>query len=313
MSTAPVLDPAAVRALFADYSPALTRTPAELEAALHRRGYAGPLAEWLPALRAAGLREPRRGVFAEPELPAEAEVYRNETGMLAPVNYTDSSCLTGIVGPGAEVPGSTCRRTTDDAPAGNNSNGTVTEPLPVARFSYFRGGIRTAAPYATVTPRQLWEVVSGPTFAPATVRLRAEPAGSPTRAELKKSLDYVTPAGTFAPTRANDNLVAASGLLVLDFDHLPDVAAARAALLSDALLQPALVLLFASPGGEGLKALVETDPTASHLDNFRALSAYLRYHHGAAGLVPDPSGKDVARACFVCHDADAWLSPRYAA
>ncbi|WP_460676758.1 BT4734/BF3469 family protein [Hymenobacter coalescens] len=203
--------------------------------------------------------------------------------------------------------------TEQPALAGNNSNVAVTEPLPAARFSYYRGGIRTAAPYATVTPRQLWDVVSGPTFAPATAQLRAEPTGSPARAELKKALDYVTPAGTFAPTRANGNLVAASGLLVLDFDHLPDVAAARAALLSDALLQPALVLLFASPGGEGLKALVETDPGASHLDNFRALSAYLSHHHGTAGLVPDPSGKDVARACFVCHDAEAWLSPRYVA
>jgi hypothetical protein len=226
--------------------------------------------------------------------------------------------------PNAEAPGSNCRHETaatgvplpdaqQPAPADNYSNPTVTEPLPAARFSYFRGGIRTAAPYAAVTPRQLWDVVSGPTFAPATARLRAELHNSPARTELKKALDYVTPAGTFAPTRANSNLVAASGLLVLDFDHLPDVAAAREALLADQLLAPALVLMFASPGGEGLKALVETDSTASHLDTFRALSAYLSYHYSAVGLIPDPSGKDVARACFVCHDAGAWLSPRYAA
>ncbi|WP_170172451.1 BT4734/BF3469 family protein [Hymenobacter rigui] len=153
-------------------------------------------------------------------------------------------------------------------------------------------------------------MVHGPRFAAATEWLRQAPAGSEQRAERKKALDYVTPAGTFAPTRANGNLQTSSGLLVLDFDHLPDVAAARAVLLSDALLQPGLVLLFTSPGGEGLKALLEADPAASHLDNFRALSGYLAGCYGPE-LQPDPSGKDVARACFVCHDADAWLSPRF--
>ncbi|MBG8554949.1 BT4734/BF3469 family protein [Hymenobacter guriensis] len=178
------------------------------------------------------------------------------------------------------------------------------------RFSYFRGGIRSAAPYAAVTPHQLWQVVHSPRFAAATAWLRQAPAGSEQRDERKKALDYVTPAGTFAPTRANGNLQTPSGLLVLDFDHLPDVTAARATLLSDVLLQPGLVLLFTSPGGEGLKVLLEADPAASHLDNFQALASYLAGRYGPE-LQPDSCGKDVARACFVCHDADAWLNPRF--
>jgi len=178
------------------------------------------------------------------------------------------------------------------------------------RFSYYRGGILATVPYAAITPAQLHTVLTSPRHRARTDALRAAPVGSPQRAELKKGLDYVTPAGTFA-RRANDALAEPSGLLVLDFDHVPDVAAARAALLADALLAPELVLLFTSPSGDGLKALVRTDPTAAHLDNFRAYAGYLTGHYGPLGLTPDEAGKDVARACFVPYAPDAWLAPAY--
>jgi len=131
------------------------------------------------------------------------------------------------------------------------------------------------------------------------------------RKKAKSLLDYVTPAGIFTH-RANTCLVTASGLLVLDFDHLPDVDAARAALLADKLLRPELVLLFVSPSGGGLKALLRTDPNASHWDSFRAYADYLRAFYAALGLVPDECGKDIARACFVSYDPEAWLAPTLA-
>ena len=180
------------------------------------------------------------------------------------------------------------------------------------RFSYYRGGIATTTPYAAITPLQLYTVLTGGRHRARTEALRAAPVGSPQRAELKKGLDYVTPAGTFT-RRANNALDTASGLLVLDFDHLPDVGAARAALLADTQLAGELVLLFTSPSGDGLKALVTADPAAAHLDTFRAYAAYLGAHYAALGLVPDEAGKDVARACFVPYAPDAWLAPAYAA
>ena len=185
-------------------------------------------------------------------------------------------------------------------------------PPPAPRFSYYRDGIATTTPYAAVTPLQLWTVLVSPRQRAQTEALRAAAVGSPERADLKKRLDYVTPAGTLT-RRSNAGLVTASGLLVLDFDHLPDVAAARAALLADDLLAPELVLLFVSPSGDGLKALVTADPTAAHLDNFRAYADYLGRTYAALGLVPDEAGKDVARACFVPYAPDAWLAPAYAA
>ena len=186
-------------------------------------------------------------------------------------------------------------------------------PLPASpRFSYYRGGIAATLPYAAITPLQLYTVLTGGRHRARTEAIRAAPVGSPQRAELKKGLDYVTPAGTFTH-RANAGLVKASGLLPLDFDHVPDVGAARAALLADILLAPELVLLFTSPSGDGLKAFVRTDLAAAHLDTFRAYADYLGRTYAALGLVPDEAGKDVARACFVPYAPDAWLAPAYAA
>ena len=187
-------------------------------------------------------------------------------------------------------------------------------PVPGAEqsvFSYFRGGIKAKTPTCEVGPAELCrKIISGENRAKIEA-LRNTPADSAERSAAKQRLDYVTPAGIFT-RRANEGLVTSSGLIVLDFDHLSDVAAARAALLADALIRPELVLLFVSPSGDGLKALLRTDPAVSHLANFRAYADYLRASYAALGLIPDESGKDVARACFVSHDPEAWLVPSLA-
>ena len=186
------------------------------------------------------------------------------------------------------------------------------QPAPaMPLFSYYRGGIATITPHAAITPAQLYAVLVSPQHRTQTEALRAAPVGSPQRADLKKRLDYVTPAGTFT-RRANSGLLATSGLLVLDFDHLPDVAAARAALLADELLAPELVLLVTSPSGDGLKVLTRADLAAPHLANFQAYAGYLAGKYTPLGLLPDEAGKDVARACFVPYAPDAWLAPTYA-
>lgn len=251
----------AVTGLF-QYVPEFTASADELVIALARAGHSATLSELLPALRHAGLREPRRNVFAPPftrDIWADLE-----------------------------------------------------KPVPSLVFSYFKGGISSKQPYKAITPGQLWKLITGPYLIEKTRQLREQPPGSEARDRIKRSLDYVTPAGTFQPTRANDNLAAASGLLVLDFDHLPDPGVTRQQVLADELVGPAVVLAFISPSGDGLKVLVESDPSVSHQDNFLVVANYLSSTYGPH-LAPDKSGKDVARACFACHDATAWLSPRCAA
>lgn len=178
------------------------------------------------------------------------------------------------------------------------------------RFSYYRGGITATTPHAAITVGQLYTVLTSPRARARTEALRALPREDSQRNNLKRGLDYVTPAGTFT-RRANDELETASGLMVLDFDHLPDVPTARAVLLADEMLAPELLLLFTSPSGDGLKAFVQTDPSAAHLDNFRAYADYLGRKYAALGLQPDEAGKDIARACFVPYAPDAWLAPAH--
>lgn len=178
------------------------------------------------------------------------------------------------------------------------------------RFSLFRNGIKSVKPSADTTPAALYaDIISG-RLRLHTEQLRAAGRGAADYNRLKSSLDYVTPGGVFSQ-RSERGLVAASGLMVLDFDKLPNLTAARAALLSDPQLGAAVVLLFRSPSGDGLKCLLPTDPTATHLDNFKGVSRYLTHKYAALGLVPDESGKDISRACFLAHDPDAYLSKHY--
>ena len=294
-----------------------TPTVAELAAALAQLYPAanGPTVAdvlasgWLvPTLDGRGLREPplssadiaarlaaadtpdKTGQPNAPALPESRQIVGLESVFLRPLNTVKY--------------GQTASQLTTPASIGGIEN----EDPAVPRFSYYRGGIRTTAPHAAITVGQLYAVLISPHARARTVALRAAPVGSPQRDELKRGLDYVTPAGTFA-RRANDGLETASGLLVLDFDHLPDLPAARAALLADALLAPELALLFTSPSGDGLKAFVRTDPRAAHLDNFRTYADYLGRTYAGLALCPDEAGKDVARACFVPYAPDAWLAP----
>jgi hypothetical protein len=184
-------------------------------------------------------------------------------------------------------------------------------PDPGPRFSLFRGGIKSVKPTSEITLAQLHDELTGPRWKELTARLRAVGRGAREYETIKSSLDNVTPAGTFAPTRARRNLAAASGLIVLDFDKLPDVAAARAALLADPAVGPVVAMLFVSPSGDGLKCILPLDDRFLHLDNFTRLSRYLSRKYAPLGLVADDSGKDVSRACFLCHDPHAYLSPDY--
>jgi len=252
---------------------------------------------------------------------ALAEMYPSGSGPTVPDLLAAGWLVPAIDGRGLRQPPLTLAEQDTRLAAHESKAALVSEEIPEPdtpslpaspRFSYYRDGIANTTPYAAITLAQLYAVLTCGRHRARTEALRAAPVDSPQRAELKRRFDYVTPAGIFT-RRANHALDAASYLLVLDFDHVPDVGAARAALLADALLAPDLVLLFTSPSGDGLKAFVHTDPTAAHLDNFRACAEYLGAHYAALGLVPDGAGKDVARACFVPYAPDAWLAPAYAA
>lgn len=189
----------------------------------------------------------------------------------------------------------------------------------MSKFSFFRAPVSNVMPYRTVTLQQIHQVLTADYYRMATEALRQLCArrnrGEVTQRDVQHfkatHFDYVTFSGVFT-RRSADALQEHSGLLALDFDHidhwqgeglLHGVYGLRYALLHDPSLTTALI--FRSPSGDGLKWVVPIDlQQGSHAEWFRVLSYYVETTYGVA---PDPSGKDVVRACYLPWDPDALL------
>jgi Protein of unknown function (DUF3987)/VirE N-terminal domain len=116
--------------------------------------------------------------------------------------------------------------------------------------------------------------------------------------ELKHALPAVTWSGTFSE-RKSSALIQPSGLLCADLDNL----GGRFADVRTALRRsPYIRAMFASPSGDGLKAVFRVPAeVGKHLASFRAIQQHIRE---LTGKEIDESGKDVARLCFMSHDPD---------
>ena len=136
-------------------------------------------------------------------------------------------------------------------------------------------------------------------------------------AAKKELLPFVTPCGTFE-VRKSSGLLSLSGVFPVDVDKLEseeEAADLRRRLFADSYLNARLV--FVSPGGKGVKAFVPYplekigNPAEDVPVFIRQAMEYvhLMYDRPDSGKTAgvDVSGKDLARACFLCHDAEAAL------
>ncbi|MCG8532893.1 MAG: hypothetical protein MI749_19860, partial [Desulfovibrionales bacterium] len=118
--------------------------------------------------------------------------------------------------------------------------------------------------------------------------------------------DYVTFSGVFSK-RSDAALLKHSGLLVIDFDHVEDVPELSNSLLQDEYFETEI--LFTSPSGDGFKWIISIDITEhSHKDWFVSIKNYIQQTYD---LEVDSAGKDVSRACFLPHDTQIYLHPKY--
>lgn len=187
-------------------------------------------------------------------------------------------------------------------------------PVPVPRepgmeqtyFSYFKAPIRNVLPEFSVTPFMVYTLIRSGVFKNITEELRAITDPKVSRNFKASRFNYVTFSGRFHK-RSDTALIQHSGLMVIDFDHLPDPGAMRQRLLADEYFET--VLLFTSPSGDGLKWVIPVDllKTPHHL-MFAAIAAYVK---SVYGVEVDPSGKDVSRACFLPYDPNVYLNPKY--
>ena len=173
----------------------------------------------------------------------------------------------------------------------------------------------TLKPYKTMTLQEVYRTITANTrLQLLTDRVRrAFDSGdlSAYRALKQELLPYVTPCGTFG-RRRSDSLLEASGLVVVDIDHLESAEEAenlKQQLFVDSYLSPTLV--FVSPTGRGVKAFV---PYASGQTASEGIGWAMSYVHcmydadyRQPGKGVDTSGKDPVRACFLCHDPGALL------
>lgn len=174
------------------------------------------------------------------------------------------------------------------------------------RFSFFKAPISNTHPYKSITVADAWNYITGHYAEEATHTLRSISDSSRARLYKAANFNYATFSGEFT-SRSNACCVAESGLLCIDFDHLPDVEGLFPRLLSDRYFETAL--LFRSPSGDGLKWIMEISRgDKPHNEYFRAVSNYIKKTYG---VEPDKSGKDIARACFLPYDPDAFINPNY--
>jgi hypothetical protein len=178
--------------------------------------------------------------------------------------------------------------------------------LEMPQFSFYRAPITNTKPEREVNLLEVFNLVVGDTYKAITEELRSITDPEAASIYKRKNFAYMTVSGVFSK-RSDAALVSHSGLLTLDFDHVDNISR----VMDDLKEDPDLLsdMMFRSPSGHGFKSIVSIDVMKySHRKWFETVARYLKKRHN---LELDRSGKDVSRACFLCHDPDAWIHPLY--
>jgi hypothetical protein len=174
-------------------------------------------------------------------------------------------------------------------------------------FSFYKRPISNITPYTKIAVSDAYRVIKGNYFKKQTLQLR-QIADKAEASKFKRfNFHYVTFSGVFEK-RHESALVRHSGLIVFDFDGVEDIPALRNLLISDSEFETAL--LFVSPSGNGIKWVVEIDlELGTHQQFYDGIKNYLEFTYSIKSL--DKSGRDVARACFLPHDPEVYINPKY--
>jgi hypothetical protein len=118
------------------------------------------------------------------------------------------------------------------------------------------------------------------------------------RTQLKQTLPIVLFAGVFTK-RSKKEFKSPSGLMVLDFDNLPNIQEKKKELIS----LPYIFSCWVSPSGDGLKALVK-------ISNVQNDEEYKRYFNQLFKEIDgiDKSGSDISRACYESYDPEIYIN-----
>jgi hypothetical protein len=176
----------------------------------------------------------------------------------------------------------------------------------VRYFSFYKSPIKNTVPHKTATIFQIYNAITGDFYKERTDKLRSIVDPKQARQFKANNFDYCTFSGVFT-SRNDKKIVQHSGLMAVDFDHLPNLEEVRQSLLVDEYFDTQL--LFVSPSGDGLKWIIEIDTRkAPHGEYFASVANYILQTYS---VEVDKSGKDISRACFLPHDPQAFINPTY--
>lgn len=187
-----------------------------------------------------------------------------------------------------------------------NAQKLIERTMDAPMVSYFLNPVRNTVPHKELSLVQVYNKIRSEAFKTQTEKLRSIADGKEARKFKAENFHYATFSGTFHK-RSDAELKNHSGLLTIDLDHLEETQALKEKLLKDEYFETEM--LFVSPSGEGLKWIVPIDlRQAPHHEYFQAVSNYMK---AAYGLTVDQSGKDISRACFLPHDSEVYINPKY--
>lgn len=132
--------------------------------------------------------------------------------------------------------------------------------------------------------------------------IRSLDKSDPEHDRLKSSLNAIMFNGTFAE-RSDNSLIEHSGLCILDFDQYPSkkvMDAERKRLIDD----KHVLMVFTSPGGNGLKAVIRI-PKSDKTEHKRRFQAFGRYFQSEYF---DQKNSNVSRVCFESYDPDIYFN-----
>ncbi len=176
----------------------------------------------------------------------------------------------------------------------------------MAAFSFFRKPIQNTEPCRAITVVDVYRYVVGHYAKVQTETLRAMTSLSEAKKYKATHFNFCTFSGLFRK-RSERELIQHSGLMCIDFDHIGDSEALKARLLEHEYFETEL--MFTSPSGDGVKWIIPVELRGwEHSRFFKAVTNCLK----ATGLPPvDMLGSDVARACFLPYDPQAYINPKY--
>jgi hypothetical protein len=116
--------------------------------------------------------------------------------------------------------------------------------------------------------------------------------------KLKLNLPSICFSGKFGADRKDEQLVAHSGFIVLDFDDISDLRDKQTEIIQKDFVYACWV----SPSGNGLKALVKIADGKKHREHFQSLQE----------VFPevDRSGINVSRVCYESFDPDIYINDK---